>query len=97
MADGGKQGILITQLNVNDNKSKSIKERKNLMKESSVREEDLIKEEEKETKHHIFVMQTTDNEETELITIAEPPNSLGKYGTMRLCDGEISMDLKKQY
>ncbi|KAK4292744.1 hypothetical protein Pmani_034506 [Petrolisthes manimaculis] len=75
--DSGKQGILLAHLNVKD-KNKIIKDRENL-DEVDVKEEDLIKDEEEiETKHHIFVMQTTDHEETELITIAEPPNSLDK-------------------
>ncbi|XP_042203525.1 oocyte zinc finger protein XlCOF6-like isoform X2 [Homarus americanus] len=81
----GKQSILITQLNVGNEGdiNTHIEEREN-GGEGHVREENEgveEVEEEGEIKHHIFVMHTTDSEETELITIAEPSNSLSDNNT----------------
>nr|XP_045612332.1 zinc finger protein 2 homolog isoform X2 [Procambarus clarkii] len=77
----GKQSILITQLNVGNGAGNGTMEDRDNSGEEEVREEsEGIEEveEEEEIKHHIFVMHTTDNEETELITIAESSNSHGE-------------------
>lgn len=78
----GKQGILISRLNLGNGEENRHAEDRDISGEEESREdnEEGVEEieEEGEIKHHIFVMHTTDNEETELITIAEPSNSHGE-------------------
>lgn len=79
----GKQSILITHLDVADPEVKEgdvppATPQEDVEGNEEEEMEGVDEEDREEVKHHIFVMHTTEPEETQLITIAEPTGAEGE-------------------